>query len=244
MKNIQTEMKSMGEVAWDRLTAEERATVRRELKNLSVPEKSDLATGRSLIIIRTIMERIGDWAHVVRNLPFADKTAYRRIKLYEKAKELWPDELIEAAIVREVTFVGCNDEKPMGFYEDIDSFTGRPTAQRIDEYLTNAAIQVRLRDTHFDNNVDSYERLKASFREVYRNLKGMPLSERKKFKEDLIGVIMPLFGATEPEMFKPRNIPDDFYPTARGAFERSPQARSRMAAAQSARWSRLKAVGN
>lgn len=240
MKNIQTRVQE--DIQWDRLTLDEKNTIRRELKALSVPEKSVLATGRSLIAIRSITETTGDWARALKKLPFVDRTAYRRIKSYEKAKQMWPDELIDAAIARELDIVGTSPEKPMGFYEDIDAFTGRPTPQRVDAYLTAASLQVRLRDTRVEKNGDSYELLKDCFREVYRSMVALPVAERKKFKEDLVGVILPLFGSTEPETFKARNIPEDFYPTVRGAFERSPESRSRMSQAATARWNRRKAM--
>jgi hypothetical protein len=237
LKNLET---MADENQWDELTAAERAIVRRESRELAGPEISELETGRRLVAVRQALERAGGFARFLDTLPFTYRTAYRRIKAYERACEMWPKEMVEAAIARRLKIVGASNEKPMGLYEDI-RIDGKPPknlAQYIDfaDYLSREEIRVLRHSKPSTRGLSAYETLKLCFRFVDKNTRSLPPKERRSFLSDLVGLEMTLLGATTPQEFDPAEIPPEFWQGGR----QSPETRARIARSTSERWKRIK----
>src|ERR1700674_490979 len=121
-----------------KMNAEERRTVKREHLALSMPETSELSTGKRIVQVRTILEKYGIFWRFLKTLPFTERTAYRRIKSYERAAQMWPEEVVNAAIERRLRIIGWTAETPMGFFENVPAPSKNLTPQEIEEYLIEA----------------------------------------------------------------------------------------------------------
>lgn len=220
------------------LTATEKATVQRALKALREPERSELESGKNIMAVRNLTERIGQFNRFIRSLPFANRTAYRRLSVYQRALEIWPEELVDLAIERRLMIVGNTPEKPMGFFEDIAPFEGVKTEGRMNEYLTKAQTSVRvgrLRKTRIAPT--KRDLVIQCFRVAYQAVQALPEKDRESFLEDLVGSQMSLVGASGSMRFEAKEIEQDFWPKA---VIQSAETRSRISAAATARWERIR----
>jgi hypothetical protein len=215
--------------------SEEKKTVLREHLALSNPETSELSTGRRIVQVRSILEKYGIFWSFLKKLPFTERTAYRRIKSYERAVKMWPEEVVDAAIERRVRIIGWTSENPMGFYENIPPPSKNLTPQKIEEYLMQAEVQVRR--TQATNDSSSPEILKMCFRFVERNTRSLPPEERKIFLDNLVGLQMTLLGAWKPQNYSPAPIPQDFW-----GGKMAPETRGQIAKSTAERWKRIKAA--
>jgi hypothetical protein len=214
--------------------AEERKTVLREFTALSKGEFSELGTGRRIVQVRAILEKYGIFWRFLKRLPFTERTAYRRIKSYERAVQMWPEEVVDAAIERRLRIVGWSEQTPMGLFEKLDP-PKTLTPSKIEEYLMQAEVQVRRNQA--TNNSSSDEILKMCFRFVERNTRSLPPEERKQFLDNLVGLQMTLLGAWKPQTFSPAPIPQDFW-----GGKMAPETRGQIAKSTAERWKRIKAA--
>jgi hypothetical protein len=215
--------------------AEERKTVLREFTALSKGEFSELGTGRRIVQVRSILEKYGIFWRFLKKLPFTERTAYRRIKSYERAVQMWPEEVVTAAIERGLKIVGWTAENPMGFYENVPPPSKTLTPSKIEEYLMQAEVQVRRNQAI--NNSSSDEILKMCFRFVERNTRNLQPEERKTFLDNLVGLQMTLLGAWKPQQFSPTQIPQDFW-----SGKVAPETRGQISKSTAERWKRIKAA--
>jgi hypothetical protein len=227
---------------WHDLTAEERATLRREIQYLDEPEESELATGKSLATCRAILEKYRRFLLFLDTTKMAQRTVYRRLRTYDVARKLWPQEVIDAAIDRKLRIIGSSKEKPMGLYEDVPTPGKNLTPQEIELYLSQAEKQVYQSTLPNDGSLslDAYDRLKLCFRTVDKLTRDLTTKEREVFLEDLVGVAMSLLGTKESQSFVQTTIPSDFWQLPRGSFTRSGEMRSRTSEAALGRWSRIR----
>jgi hypothetical protein len=217
---------------WSDMPTEDRAVVRRELKALSEPETSELGTGKRIVEVRAILEKYGIFWRFLAMLPFTERTAYRRIKSYERAVEMWPPAVVDAAIERRLRIIGWTSETPMGFYENVPAPS---KTQNIEEYLMQAEVQVRRNQA--TNNSSSDEILKTCFRSIERSTRNLQPEERKTFLDNLVGLQMTLLGAWKPQTFSPVPIPQDFW-----GGKMATETRGQIAKTTAERWKRIKAA--
>src|SRR4029077_317125 len=89
------------------MTRDEQVIVRRLTKELNEEyETSQLQTGKWIVEARAICEKYGVFWRWLKTLPFTERTAYRRVKSYERAAKMWPEEVVEAAIKRRLRIIG------------------------------------------------------------------------------------------------------------------------------------------
>jgi hypothetical protein len=227
-------------IDWDKLTPEERDSVRRDAKALSDPEICDgeLGTGALLVRARSVLEKYGEFLAFLKTLHYTERTLYRRIKAYERACELWPSEVVDAAIKRKLRIIGATNEKPMGAFEDIPA-PKNLTPQKIEEFLNEAEIQARRSASGPSGDENAYESLKACFRTVEQMTRSLNPKEQTKFLEDFVGMMMTLIGIKESWRFEKTQIPSDFW-GGRGGHPRSKDVRERISKAASERWKRVR----
>jgi hypothetical protein len=223
------------------LSAEEKAKAQRISMALEEIETSELATGKLLIQARAIFEKYGLFWRFLNTCPFTERTAYRRIKTYERALQMWAEEVVEVAIKQSLAIIGSTNEQPMGFFENVPAPARNLTTQKIREYLVQAEVEARRKaESASKEGLDAYELLKMCFRQIQRGTNEMSPKERETFLKDLVGVEMTLLGATGPQKFTPVEIPQDFWTAPKGSFTRSPETRARMVEAARSRWERVK----
>jgi hypothetical protein len=237
---------------WSELSSKERQQLDRLFKVLSAPETSELATGKSLLEARALTEPSGNFLRFLETLPFTVRTAYRRIRMYEKARDMWPLEIVDRAIQRRIPMIGVTADKPMGAYEDLEPpaiedddidldhplgpVEGKPLGERIEDFLIQAELQVRLvkRATKSRNPRDL---LKKCFRAVEQSARHLSAEERADFLNDLVGLEMTLLtGTSATKEFIPARIPDDFWLAPAGGYSRTPEIRSRSSESAREQW--------
>jgi hypothetical protein len=244
------QIQTTGEEQWAEMATEDRDKLRLLAEQLKTPEISELETGKKLVEASAICEKYRAFLRFLDQLPFTKRTAYRRIRMYERAIEMWPYEVVQRAIARRIPMIGVTAEKPMGAYEDIDVPFERstdwheesvefpnppPTTQDINEFLIQAELEVRRGKA---KKRDPRVLLKECFKTMEQSARHMvDLDERQKFMTDLIGLTMTLFtGADAPETFSPCEIPEEFWTNSAGRYPRTPEIRDRFRAAANARW--------
>lgn len=236
MRTIQTPVQASSS-PWDNMKAADRAKLLREIKALEGPEASELETGKRLVAVRSICEPYSIFKEVLLSLPFASRTAYRRIRLYDTAVKIWPEEIVEAAIERKMQFVGVpgvSADRPMGNYEGIEVPKKNLTPDKIEEFLVFAEMEVRRSRTD-PQPVEAHDALRRSFRQTEVLLRSLSPEERITFVEDIVGLQMTLAGIRSPQKFEPTEIPSDFWPGERIS---SVETRNRIRLGSLARWQR------
>jgi hypothetical protein len=226
---------------WSEMEPEERAAMQRISQSLAGHERSELETGKLLVEAKRITEKYRSFLYFLNTLPFTVRTAYRRMKMYEKAVEIWPPEVIERAIERHSPMMGVTNDKPMGAYEDLKRPELESTEipdhpfpaeemtieEKIDNYLISAERQVRAQSSRWSKKqYDPRYLLKNCFRSMEQAARGLSEEggERKFFLEDLIGLAMTLFDQTKEQTFAPVQIPQEFWTTPVGRYPRLPRA--------------------
>lgn len=225
-------------------TAEDRAAIRRLKNKLLEPEveRSELETGQLLVEVRTILEPTGRYGAFLETLAslFTLRTAYRRIKLYERACEIWPLQVIDAAIIRKLRIVGSTAEKPMGHYENISVPKNVNTAAKADGFLTAAELEVMKSSGQKSESLDVYDRLKRCFRAVSPQMRGLTDKERDQFLDDLVGMLLTVGNDAKPRKFEPTQVPAEFW-GGRGSAFKTEATRQKMRESVAKRWERIKA---
>jgi hypothetical protein len=222
------------EIQWS-LRAEDAKTVRRELEAFKNNDFSELEIGKRIVAVRPLLETMGEFQRFIRAIPsFSERTAYRRIKSYERAVEMWPEAVIDAAIVRGLQVIGWEADKPMGFYEDVPLPPKPLTPQKIEDFLIRAEQQVRLR-VETGEGLSFPDLLKTSFKMFLKQIRSLPVEEREPFLKELVGLQMTVVGVS-PQKFAPAMIPTDFWT----AGVRSPETRARISRSAAERWKRVK----
>src|SRR5260370_29142437 len=150
------------------MSREERQTRSRLFQVLNKPETSELATGKSLVEARAITEKYKEFLRFLETLPFTIRTAYRRIKMYDKACEMWPVEVVDRAIARKIPMFGVTAQKPMGAYESVKTPTSLDitTGEKIEDFLIQAELQVRRNAKGTTKKRSARDLLKKCFRMV------------------------------------------------------------------------------
>jgi hypothetical protein len=217
------------------LTTTEQAAMMRLNGVLMEPEISDLNTGKHLVKARTLLEPYGGFLDYLIGLPFTYRTAYRRIKTYERALEIWPKELVEAAIERKLRIFGWSQEKPMGVFEDVEVPPKNLTPEKAREYLNRAELLVRRAPPASAFN--AYSALKECFRFVERRTRNLPPEDRAGFLDDLVGLEMTLLEANPVREFRATEVPTEFWA---GASSVSPKTRTSLSKAATDRWERIR----
>ena len=240
MRSLKTTPK---EQPWlsDEMSPDEKKTVMQEFTALSKGEISELDTGRRIVLVRSILEKYSKFWYFIGQLPFTERTAYRRIKTYERAVKLWPEEVVEAAIERRLKVIGWTNEKPMGLFEDVEHPPKTLPPPKVNEYLNRAELLVRRASQEAKPVIDAYAALKRCFRLVERATQSLPPNERVRFLDDLVGLEMTLLGVDESKKFAPAQVPQDFW-TSQGGYTRSSETRERIRKAATERWERVKAA--
>jgi hypothetical protein len=206
------------------------------------PEASELETGKLLCEARSVLEREGRFLDFLNGMPFTARTAYRRIKIYERAMQMWPEEVVDAAIARRLPLIGWSPEKPLGVYEDIPAPPRNLTPQKIEEFLQRAEMEARRRASQRTQKTrDPRAALRSCFQFIAKNtqfLSSLPEDERMTFLADLVGLEMTLFGAEDTQKFEAVRVPQDFWSSRGGG--RSAEARARISEAATRRWERVR----
>lgn len=238
LKTIETE-KEFDTSEW---SSEDRTAIRKLSKLLNNPQSGDLWTGKHLVEAQRLCEKYLDFA---RFLPTVNKgvgtarTAYRRIKTYEKACEIWPQDVVDAAIERHLVIVGRSENHPMGVFEELVGPPKNLTPEKIEEYLTKAEIEARGQANGGD--ASPYDVLKDAFQKLSLLVRKLPVKNRAKFLTDLVGLEMTLLGVTEAQTFEPASIPSEFWPTLN--LTRTADSREKTRKAALERWRRVKRNG-
>jgi hypothetical protein len=223
-----------------KFTKQEQDFLQQLLKTLAEAENSELETGKLLTEGRAICEKYGEFINFLYNLPFTPRTGYRRIKTYDRACEIWPQEIVDLAIKRRMRIVGYTDEKPMGLLEDLKLTVPKIlTRKLIDRYLSEVEVRIR-REGQVYEEKSSHEALKDCFQTLERNVRGLTLQERQKFLKDLVGLQMAFLGAWKPQTFSPTQIPQDMWLNRRGGQPKSPETRKRIRESALKRWERVR----
>jgi hypothetical protein len=232
---------------WAELTEEERAIVLREHKALSAEfEYSELDTGRRILLVRDILQKYQRFSAFLYDsgLPLTGRTGYRRMRTYERATEIWPQEVIDAAIKRRLKVIGITPEKLMGLYEDVPAPPKSLTPQKVEKFLDSAELFVRRSSLQRSTKaLQAYPALKQCFRFVERATQSLSSKERPQFLKDLVGLEMALFGVDEPRGFAPTKIPPNFW-TSQLGYARSSETRARISKAATERWERVRRAQN
>jgi hypothetical protein len=249
------------EESWSGMTPPERAEMHRLLQLLMIPERHELETGKLLVEARNIAEKYREFLQFLNTLPFTVRTAYRRIKMYERAVEMWPAEMIVRAIERRSPMLGVTNEKPMGLYEDLAPPDLDETAQyladlddlpisrspyiaieeKIENYLAWAELQVRRGAKGAKKKLSPRYLLKNSFKAMELATRHLPDGQQETFLDDLVGLAMTLFvGTNASRTFSPARIPEDFWTLPVGRYVRSPEVRGRFSDAAKQRYEREK----
>ena len=224
------------------MSPDEKKTVMREFTALSMAETSELDTGKRIVEARSILEKYGTFWRFLEELPFTPRTAYRRIKTYERAVQMWPEKVVDAAIERKLKIVGWTSDRPMGYFEHVEDPPKILTPLKVNEYLNRAELLVRRRvNPEIAKGIDPYAALKECFRLVERTTQSLPPDERVRFLDDLVGLEMTLLGIDEPKKFTPAQVPQDFW-TSQGGYARSTETRERIRKSATERWERVKAA--
>lgn len=217
---------------------DDRAEVRLLLKELQANEVSELQTGMNLIAARAILEKDGLMTAFLKQLPYTMRTAFRRIKTYEKAMAMWPAAVVKAAIAKRLRVLGWADDRPMGFYENVEPPPSNLNPRQIEDYLAAAELEAR-RSLFNVKVVSPSEALKDCFRATEKATRTMTKAERKAFLIELVGLQMTLCEVNGSHKFDSESIPSDFWPASRGAI-RSAESRAQVSASMKKRWARLK----
>jgi hypothetical protein len=224
------------EVDWSKFETPERVRLRQLLETLKAEyAESEIGTGKMLVEIRALTQPHGEMARFLDLLPLTARTAYRRIKSYEKAEEIWPKVVIDAAIEKKLKVVGWSQEKPLGLFEDVDRPPDNLTPHRASDYLDQAEMHVRLLNRR--QTVEPEEALKKCFRMTEKATRSLSNRERVKFLDELVGLQMTLLGVSGSKMFESKYIPREFFIVTAG----SPELRESRSKAAQARWDRIKA---
>jgi len=242
-------------INWDYLTAEDLSILQRVIGELEEQETSELATGKLLVEARAVCEKYKIFARFLKKLPFTERTAYRRIRAYERAVQMWGEQGVDRAIVRKTPMVGVTAQKPMGLYEDLP-FTAdgedvhpdsvelaeptRPFEEQIEDYLITAELEVHRRAKGKTKKRSRHDLLKKCFRAMEQSARDISTGDREVFLADLVALAMTLFvGAKNEQKFTPAPIPQDFWMRSLGGYERTPKIRKRISAAAKERWREL-----
>jgi hypothetical protein len=230
---------------WSEMRAKDREQMGRLFRELAEPETSELATGKKLVEAREIAQKYGEFLRFLETLPFTTRTAYRRIRMYEKASEMWPEDVVDRAIARRIPMIGVTAAKPMGAYEDVekphmrDPETGMPieawditTGEKTEDFLIQAELQVRREAKRTTKKRNPRDLLKKCFKAVEQSARSLSGKEREAFLDDLVGLEITLLrGANEPQTFTPAQIPADFWTVPLGGYIRTPEIRRRFTVA-------------
>lgn len=224
------------------LSVGERKTIReieRELKESGIRKNSELETGRLLLTARHILEPYGSYLRWLEQLQLNYRTALRRTDIYEYISQHWPKILIQEAIKSGFTVVGFVDkEHPLGAYSEMPMPRKAMTPAQARAYLANLQTQYRDRVAAVINSPDVI--IKECFRFIDKRLPAVPESERERFCDNLVGMMMTRMGMSGVKEFRPKAIPEDFPIATSSRSERSPEVREKIAAAARARWERIR----
>lgn len=224
----------LDDIDWEKLAVTERQIVRQETKRLNGEEGSELETGERIVRVRTILEPYGEFGRWLRGLPSTERTYYRRIKSFERAHQMWPLAVLQAAIARRLQIIGWSEKKPMGLFEDAMQeieLPSRFTQHAIEEYLS--ALEMYVRRATSQPGDDPVDVQKQCFRFLENRIVGLP----KEMAGDLIGMLMTLTGVY---VTSARDIPEDFWMKTLRGPARSAESRANYSKSASDRWARLK----
>ena len=163
------------------MTQDQQEIVLREYKILSDHEICELDTGKRIVLVRSILQRYKLFFRWLRDLPFTERTAYRRIKTYERASEMWPTEIVDAAIERRLLIVGWSPERPMGLFESVAEDPPKAlTPAKVEDFLNRAELEVRRGvENQPEDPVQPYDVLKRTFQAVERSTRHLPAEEHQ-----------------------------------------------------------------
>lgn len=223
---------------WDKLNTNEKADLQHEGQSLAavmmIHGASGLAIGEHLYNVRERLLKInGAWSEFLREWGFKnERTGYRYVNRYQNAKDNLPQNVLKAAMVRNIAIYGDKEDKPLGAYtEAVKTFPPprNPDIQAANRYLDQIS-QWRKEKVAVEKTIakkDGEVRIIAApatsknkemwtmhvyrmFRSRFRRLPSSKTSDaRKEFVKLVIGMILTEAGISSGH-FGAIAIPDEF----------------------------------
>jgi hypothetical protein len=109
---------------WEKLNTNQKANLQEEGTNLAAAMMmhgaSGLAIGEHLFNVNQMLKPInGAWSRFVKDWQFKnERTAYRYVQRYKNAKNHLPQNVLKAAMGRNISIYGDKEERPLGAYTE------------------------------------------------------------------------------------------------------------------------------
>lgn len=208
---VQLDAKALFEGMGD-LEPRERQILEREARALRTEmvhfAQSKLAIGEHLHKIQEILEPKRCFVRFLDNLRagLSRKTAYRYIDGYQNAQSMLPEPVLREAMARGMNMLGSK-EKPLGRYTLAVKRLPAPKTSNpkvIDAYLEE--VQEKTREIYSnDLEKDEDELVKEVFRFFDARFQRLPNNHktRRRFVENLGGMMVARLGVSSPQTFAP-----------------------------------------
>jgi len=208
---------------WNDLTAEEKATVEKESRQLATAmldlAYSKLAIGEHLQTLRNVLEPKRLFVKYLRNFHFSQRTAYRYIRGFENATKMLPENVLRVVASRGVNMIGETEEKPLGVYTEAVKELPPPKRsdpQAIESWLDKVEDKrkeiARAAPERTTIEGDPETLLKETIRFITVRYTRLPEHHktREAWVKKLMGMILTECGRAEPQKIAPVSVPADY----------------------------------